>query len=105
MSGTDLHFVNGVGFALPYDPAELEFMSIDPIGMKNMVNLTNDRLHTNGTKALYPTFVNRGNDVLLDEGNQTLFVIKFRAKKAGTYSLTPQDGLLVDRNLGIVNPF
>ncbi len=105
VSGTDLHFVNGVGFALPYDPAELEFMSIEPIGMKNMVNLTNDRLHTNGTKALYPTFVNRGNDVLLDEGNQTLFVIKFRAKKAGTYSLTPQDGLLVDRNLGIVNPF
>ena len=68
--------------------------------MKEMVNLTNDRLHTSGQKALYPTFVNRGNNILLEEGNHNLFVIKFRAKRAGKFTLKAQDGMLVDRNLG-----
>ncbi|MBR1838694.1 MAG: discoidin domain-containing protein [Bacteroidaceae bacterium] len=105
VSGTDLHYVNGLSFALPYDASLLEYTGLELVGMKNMVNLTNDRLHTNGTKALYPTFVNRGNDFLLDEGNQTLFVIKFRAKKAGSFNFQAQDGLLIDRNLGTANPF
>lgn len=105
VSGQALHYVNGLSFALPYDASELEFAGVEPVGMKNMVNLTYDRLHTNGTKAIYPTFVNRGNDFLLDEGDQQLFVIKFRAKKAGNFSLKPQDGMLIDRNLGTVNPF
>jgi len=65
-----------------------------------MVNLTYDRLHTNGQKALYPTFVNRGNNFLLEEGDHDLFVIKFRAKTAGKYTLKATDGLLIDRNLG-----
>ena len=68
--------------------------------MKEMVNLTYDRLHTSGQKALYPTFVNRGNNFLLEEGSHNLFVIKFRAKKAGKFTLKAQDGMLVDRNLG-----
>ena len=68
--------------------------------MKDMVNLTYDRLHTNGQKALYPTFVNRGNNLLLDDGNHELFVIKFKAKKNGKFNLKAQDILLVDRNLG-----
>lgn len=105
VSGTGLHVVNGLSFALPYDASELEYTGLDLVGMKSMVNLTYDRLHTNGTKSLYPTFVNRGNDFLLDEGDTTLFVIKFKAKKEGTFRLLPQDGLLIDRNLGIVNPF
>ena len=71
--------------------------------MKEMVNLTYDRLHTNGVKALYPTFVNRGNNFLLEEGSPELFVIKFRAKKAGKYNLKMKDGILVDRNLGTVS--
>ncbi len=104
VSGQDLHYVNGLSFALPYDATELEYIGLEAEGMKNMINLTYDRLHTNGTKALYPTFVNRGNDFLLDDGDHTLFILKFRARKNGTYSLLPQDGLLIDRNLNTINP-
>ena len=105
VSGKGLHYVNALSFALPYDAQTLEFAKIEPVGMKDMVNLTNDRLHTNGQKALYPTFVNRGNNFLLDDGDHELFVIKFVAKKAGKYDLKPQDGLLVDRNLGTAKCF
>ena len=100
VSGKDLHYVNGLSFALPYDAQELEYVDTELLDMKEMVNLTNDRLHTSGQKALYPTFVNRGNNVLLEEGNHNLFVIKFRAKRAGKFTLKAQDGMLVDRNLG-----
>ena len=102
VAGKDLHHVNALSFALPYDAQELEYAGLELVDMKEMVNLTNDRLHTNGTKALYPTFVNRGNNILLEEGNPTLFVIKFKAKRAGKWTLKAQDGLLVDRNLSTV---
>ena len=102
VSGKDLHAVNALGFALPYDTRELEYAGVEPVGMKDMVNLTYDRLHTNGDKVLYPTFVNRGNNALLDDGSHELFVIKFKAKRAGKFNLKAQDGLLVDRNLGTV---
>ena len=46
------------------------------------------------------TFVNRGNNFLLDEGDSDLFVLKFKAKKAGKFTLKMKDGMLVDRNLG-----
>ena len=102
VSGKDLHAVNGLSFALPYDTQELEYVGTTLVGMKSMVNLTNDRLHTSGQKVLYPTFVNKGNSALLDDGSNTLFVIKFKAKKAGKFTLKAQDGILVDRNLGTV---
>jgi len=100
VSGKDLHYVNALSFSLPYSTDELEYIGTELIDMKEMVNLTYDRLHTNGQKALYPTFVNRGNNFLLEEGDSDLFVIKFRAKKAGKFNLRATDGLLVDRNLG-----
>ena len=99
VSGKALKNVNGLSFALPYDAQQLEYAGVDLVGMKEMVNLTYDRLHTNGQKALYPTFVNKGNNFLL-EGDGELFVIKFKAKKDGRLNLKMQDGLLVDRNLG-----
>ncbi len=101
VSGKALKNVNGLSFALPYDAQLLEYAGTDLVGMKEMVNLTYDRLHTNGQKALYPTFVNKGNNFLL-EGDGELFVIKFKAKKDGRLNLKMQDGLLVDRNLGTV---
>ncbi len=103
VSGKALHYVNALSFALPYNTNELEYVGTELLGMKDMVNLTYDRLHTNGQKELFPTFVNRGNNFLLDEGNHNLFVIKFRAKKAGKFTLKAKDGMLVDRNLGTVN--
>ena len=71
-------------------------------GMKEMVNLTYDRLHTDGHKALYPTFANKGNNFLL-EGDSDLFVIRFKAKKDGTFDLKASDGMLVGRNLKTVS--
>ena len=100
VSGKDLHYVNALSFGLPYKADELEYKGITLKGMKDMVNLTYDRLHTSGQKALYPTFVNRGNNFLLEEGNPELFTIKFVAKKAGKFNLKVVDGLLIDRNLG-----
>ena len=103
VSGKGLHYVNALSFALPYSTSELEYAGVELLNMKDMVNLTYDRLHTNGQKELFPTFVNRGNNFLLDEGDHNLFVIKFKAKKAGKFNLTAKDGMLVDRNLGTVH--
>lgn len=103
VSGKGLHYVNGLSFALPYDAKDFEFAGLELTDMKEMVNLTYDRLHTNGQKALYPTFVNRGNNFLLEEGDHDLFTIKFKARRAGKFNLKAIDGLLVDRNLGTVN--
>lgn len=100
--GKDLHAVNALSFALPYDTQDFEYVGLELLGMKEMVNLTYDRLHSNGQKSLYPTFVNRGNNALLDEGSNALFVIKLKAKRSGKFALKAIDGLLVDRNLGSV---
>lgn len=102
VSGKGLHYVNGLSFALPYSTNEFEYVGTELLNMKDMVNLTYDRLHTNGQKELLPTFVNRGNNFLLDDGDHNLFVIKMKAKKAGRFSLKAKDGILVDRNLGTV---
>lgn len=100
VKGTGLRFVNALSFALAYDPADYEFVGIQPLGMKKMENLTNDRLHTNGTKSLYPTFVNIGEHELL-EGDSDLFVIKLKAKRKVTFKLTATDGYLVDKLLNV----
>lgn len=103
VSGKGLHNVNGLSFGLPYDTDDFEYAGLELLGMKEMVNLTYDRLHSNGKKALYPTFVNKGNNFLLDEGDHDLFIIKFKAKRAGKFNLNKVDGILVDRSLGTVN--
>ena len=66
--------------------------------VKSMRNFTNDRLHSNGQKALYPTFVNVGDRPVLG-GSADLFTLRFRAGKAGAFSLQMKDGLLVDKQL------
>ena len=104
VSGKALHFVNGLSMALPYAADKLEYKGVELKNMKEMVNLTYDRLHSNGQKELHPTFVNRGNNFLLDEGDSELFVIKFKALKAGGWNdLKFKDIMLVDRNLNTIN--
>jgi hypothetical protein len=98
VKGKDLKFVNALSFALPYDASLFEYVGVEMTGMKDMENMTYDRLHTNGKKALYPTFVNVGNHEVLT-GSEKLFTIKLKALKDGKYSLKAQDGLLVDRKL------
>lgn len=101
VSGTDLKNINALSFALPYNPADYDFIAIEPLGMKTMDNLTNDRLHTNGVKALYPTFVNIGNQQVLS-GTADLFKIKLKAKRSVTFELKAIDGFLVDKNLNTI---
>jgi alpha-glucosidase (family GH31 glycosyl hydrolase) len=98
VKGDSLHNVNALSFALPYNPSDFDFISVQPLNMQQMDNLTNDRLHTNGVKALYPTFVNVGNKPVL-EGSHDLFILKLKAKRNVKFDLKLKDGILVDKNL------
>ena len=99
--GTGLVSVNAFSFALPYDQTQWEYVGIDPVGTKEMRNLTYDRLHTSGQKALYPTFVNCGEHPYL-EGDDTMLTIRFRARQKGRVNLKPQDGMILDKYLNVV---
>ncbi|MBR4336745.1 MAG: DUF5110 domain-containing protein [Bacteroidaceae bacterium] len=96
--GEGLSEVNAFGFALPYNAADLEFVEAKPIATKEMENLTNDRLHANGDKVLYPTFVNTGNRPTLS-GDGTLCTLTFRARRPCRVTLAPQNVVLVDKLL------
>jgi len=98
VKGIDLAAVNALSFALPYNPQDYEFAGVQNINTKQMENFTNDRLHTNGNKVLYPTFVNVGNKETLT-GNVDLFVLKFKAKRKLQFNLTIENGVLVDKQL------
>ncbi len=100
--GQGLVSVNALSFALPYDATQWEYVGVEPLGMKEMRNLTYDRLHTNGQKALYPTFVNCGEHPYL-EGDGTLMTLRFRAKQKMRVNLVPQDGLILDKYLNVIN--
>lgn len=98
VKGVDLKSVNALSFALPYDQQLMEFVGVDNLGLTQMDNLTYDRLHSNGDKVLYPTFVNVG-DKAPAEGTADLVVLKFKALKRVTPELKPLQGLLVDKYL------
>lgn len=98
VKGTELKSVNALSFALPYDQNDYEFVGVEPLNMKGMENLTYDRLHTNGVKSLYPTFVNMGKQESL-EGSEDLFILKLKAKRKVKFELTLKDGMLVDKRL------
>ena len=95
VKGEGLKSVNALSFALPYNTDELEYVGVDATGMKEMTNLTKDRLHTNRQKAVYPTFVNLGEKPYLEDGE--LMVVKFKAKKKVTISMKAIDGMIVDK--------
>ncbi|WP_343218201.1 TIM-barrel domain-containing protein [Haloferula helveola] len=101
VSGKGLRAVNAISFALPYDPADLEFEGIEAPRLKTMESLTKDRLHTNGSKALYPTFVHLGDQQTV-EGNGELLTIRFKVKRDYRFDLQPTDGFLVGKDLKTV---
>ena len=96
--GEGLNGVNALSFALPYDATAYEFAGIEADAVSDMRNLTNDRLHTNGVKALYPTFVNIGDRKTL-QGDSVLFTIRLKAKKDVKFDLKAQDGMLVNKTM------
>lgn len=98
VKGTSLKAVNALSFGMPYNPQDYEYEGITLINMNDMENMTYDRLHTNGVKALYPTFVNLGNKDVI-EGTKELFIIKMKAKRKVKFDLKAIDGILVDKNL------
>lgn len=101
VSGKGLVSVNALSMAIPYDASQLEYVGTQALGMQQMRNLTTDRLHSNGQKALYPTFVNCGNHPCLTDG--TLLSIQFRAKRKGKVTFDVREGLLVDKNLNTIS--
>jgi hypothetical protein len=101
VKGKDLAAVTALGFALPYSQQDYEFVAVEPLNMKQMTNLTYDRLHSDGTKVLYPTFVNKGRKPVLD-GTADLFVLKLKAKRAVKFDLKAQDVLFVDAALNTI---
>ena len=103
VKGIDLRAVNALSFALPYNQQDYEFVGVEMQNMNEMENLTNDRLHTNGSKALYPTFINIGNKKTL-EGTADLCVLKFKAKRKVKFELKIIDTLLVDKKLNTCKP-
>jgi hypothetical protein len=98
VKGTDLKSVNAFSFALPYDQQEYDFVGIEPLNLKEMTNMTYDRLHKTDDKVLYPTFVNIGDKALL-EGTADLFIIKLKTKKKVKFELKADKVLLVDKLL------
>lgn len=101
VKGTELSDVNALSFALPYATQDYEFVDIKPLNVKQMENLTYDRLHTDGTKVLYPTFVNIGNKDVIS-GDANLFIVRLKAKRNVKFNLKLSNGLLVDKNLSSV---
>ena len=97
-----MHGVNALSFALPYNPQEMEYLNTEAQGMKTMRDLTYDRLHTNGQKALYPTFVNLGDKETL-KGDVELLTIRFKAKSKLTLKLNVTDGMLVGKQLNTLD--
>ena len=73
------------------------------LGAKNLRNFTRDRLHTNGQKGLYATFVGVGEAEALS-GDQTLCTIRFKAKTAGSVKIEARDIILVDKQLYYITP-
>jgi hypothetical protein len=102
VKGVGLKSVNALSFALPYNASDFEYESVEATGTKAMENMTNDRLHKNGDKVLYPTFVNVGNQEMLN-GDETLFVLKFKALKDAKFDLKTSDGILVDKRLNMAH--
>lgn len=101
ITGKELQELNAFSFALPYDARTYEFIGVEKKNAGEMENLTYDRLHTNGTKALYPTFVNIGEKPAL-QGNEVIAVLKFKVRKDTVYNLKAQDYMLVDKMLNTV---
>lgn len=105
VQASDLQGVNAISLALPYDQKSWKFLGIEEIGLKEMENLTNDRLHSNGEKVLYPTYVNVGDKPVIqtEAEEEVIFIIKFEALKKGRFTSHASDGILVDKKLNIKN--
>ena len=104
VNGAGLKSVNAISFALPYDQKRWEFAGVEAVKTGNAEDMTYDRLHTDGTKALYPTFVNIGQQPDITTGDEVtpLFRVRFKARQRGAFTGKPQDGMIVDKKLNTI---
>lgn len=98
VKGSDMKSVNAISMAIPYDPSAWQFVGIEPVAVAGMENLTYDRLHTSGQKALYPTFVNIGERKAVS-GTEVLFKIHFKMLKRTAVKFDVIDKMIVDKKL------
>lgn len=99
--GKGLANVNAFSLALPYDANEYEFVAIEAVATGTLKNYSKNRLHSNGTIAVYPTFVNEGNQATIS-GDAELVKITLKAKKNIKFNLKAVDGVIVDKHLNCV---
>ena len=98
VKGKGLANLNAFSLALPYSEKAVQFVDVEPVAAKTLKNFSRDRLHSNGQKAFYVTFVGVGDNQPLS-GNQTLCTLRFKAKAAGPVRLQAKDIILVDKQL------
>ena len=101
ISGKGLANVNALGLAIPYDSNDYEYVTVKTINTANMSNYTKNRLHGNGTTAVYPTFVNVAEQPALN-GDVEIATITLKAKKNIKFNLKAIDGVIVDKNLNCI---
>lgn len=102
VKGTAMQGVNAINVVLPYNGRDLQFVKVEPIAVKNMRDMTNDRLHKNGEKILYPTFVNIGDQATI-QGDTDLFVVHFKALRRTRINFGQPKGMLVSKSVDVLN--
>lgn len=93
-NGDSLKTVNALSLAVPYDPSAMEYAGVEVSGLQQMENMTRDRLHSDGSRAVYPTFVNSGEKPLVS-GDGLLFRVKFVLLRDGAAVPTVEDAVIV----------
>lgn len=101
INGQALANVNAFGLALPYNPAEYDYVGIEAIGTGNMTNYSKNRLHTDGETVIYPTFINEGNQNTIN-GDVELVKVTLKAKKNIKFNIKAINGVIVDKHLNTV---
>lgn len=102
VTGKDLKAVNAINLIIPYNEADMQFVKVEPTAAKSMLNMTNDRLHSDRTKVLYPTFVNIGDQPTID-GNAIIMTVHFKANRKFKLSIAAVKGMIVDKELNEIN--
>jgi alpha-glucosidase (family GH31 glycosyl hydrolase) len=102
VNGKGLKAVNAINLIIPYNENDMQFVKIEPVAVKSMRDMTNDRLHKDGTKVLYPTFVNIGDEPTIN-GDVVLMNIHFKALRKFKLVLPTIKGMIVDKELNEIN--
>ena len=66
-----------------------------------MTNYSKNRMHGNGETAVYPTFINEGNQATIG-GNVALAKVTLKAKRKVKFDIKAIDGIIVDKHLNTV---